>query len=336
MRIEIASFTQTGYALGEKLQAALQGMGDTAELTRCGEDVSVYDWVSRHFNQVEALVFVGAVGIAVRAVAPHLRSKLTDPAVVVLDERAGFAIPLLSGHVGGANRLAQRLSHITGAVPVVTTATDLHGAWAVDSWAKSQRLCIANPSRIKAVSSKILEGNPVSLYSEMLVVGHFPPPVFLAEETESCDVYIGIHLPPGDALHLVPSVAVLGVGCKKGIPADVIEMRYQRLLKEHNLHPAAIRKVCTINMKQHEPGLVEFCKNHGLPLEVFSLEQLEKVEGCFCASEFVRRTTGVDNVCERSAVLGSAGRLAVPKTAGEGVTMAIAVGEFSLEFEVKE
>ena len=94
------------------------------------------------FAQSDALVFVGAVGIAVRAIAPHCRSKATDPAVVVLDECGRFAIPLLSGHLGGANDLARRLAKACGAVPVITTATDANGVFAVDEWAKHQHcLC---------------------------------------------------------------------------------------------------------------------------------------------------------------------------------------------------
>ena len=128
------AFTSKGLALARKLAAAQPG-----DVARSGENgVTLANWTAAQFAQSDAIVFVGAVGIAVRAIAPHCRSKATDPAVVVLDECGRFAIPLLSGHLGGANDLARRLAKAYGAVPVITTATDANGVFAVDEWAKHQ------------------------------------------------------------------------------------------------------------------------------------------------------------------------------------------------------
>ena len=118
------AFTAKGEALAHRLAEALPG-----SVSRCGGDVTLKGWTAEHFAQDEALIFVGAVGIAVRAIAPHCRSKAADPAVVVLDEGGRFAIPLLSGHLGGANELAQRLAAVCHAVPVITTATDGRGVF---------------------------------------------------------------------------------------------------------------------------------------------------------------------------------------------------------------
>ena len=139
------AFTSKGLALARKLAAAQPGA-----VARCGENgVTLANWTAAQFAQSDAIVFVGAVGIAVRAIAPHCRSKATDPAVVVLDECGRFAIPLLSGHLGGANNLARRLAKACGAVPVITTATDANGVFAVDEWAKHQHCLVAEPARIK-------------------------------------------------------------------------------------------------------------------------------------------------------------------------------------------
>ena len=116
------AFTAKGEALAHRLAEALPG-----SVSRCGGDVTLKDWTAEHFAQDEALIFVGAVGIAVRAIAPHCRSKAADPAVVVVDEGGNFAVPLLSGHLGGANALARALAKACGAVPVITTATDVNG-----------------------------------------------------------------------------------------------------------------------------------------------------------------------------------------------------------------
>lgn len=131
------AFTARGLALAQQLAAACPG-----SVTRGGADgVRLTDWTAAQFAQSDALIFVGAAGIAVRAIAPHCRSKAADPAVVVLDEGGRFAIPLLSGHLGGANELAQRLAAVCHAVPVITTATDGRGVFAVDEWAKRQNWC---------------------------------------------------------------------------------------------------------------------------------------------------------------------------------------------------
>ena len=127
------AFTAKGEALARRLAEALPG-----SVSRCGGDVTLKGWTAEHFAQDEALIFVGAVGIAVRAIAPHCKSKTTDPAVVVVDECGRFAVPILSGHLGGANDLARAIAAVCGAVPVITTATDANGLFAVDEWAKAQ------------------------------------------------------------------------------------------------------------------------------------------------------------------------------------------------------
>ena len=129
-------------------------------------------------------------------------------------------------------------------------------------------------------------------------------------------------------LKIIPRIAVLGVGCKRNAGQAAIEKAFRAICAEANLDEAAVGLVCSIDRKADEPGLLEFCKAHGLPFETYTAEQLRQAEGSFCSSAFVRETTGVDNVCERSAVLGSGGTLYVKKHAGSGVTMAVALRPF--------
>ena len=166
------AFTDTGLALARRLADALPGSVD-----RCGSGgVSLAGWTALQFAQSDALVFVGAVGIAVRAIAPHCRSKASDPAVVVLDECGRFAVPVLSGHLGGANDLARALAAVCGAVPVITTATDAHGIFAVDEWAKHQNCTVLEAERIKHVSSKLLAGQSVRIMHGLLPKPILPLP----------------------------------------------------------------------------------------------------------------------------------------------------------------
>lgn len=157
------------------------------------------------FAQNDALIFVGAAGIAVRAIAPHCRSKAADPAVVVLDEGGKFAIPLLSGHLGGANELAQRLAAVCHAVPVITTATDGRGVFAVDEWAKRQNCAVAEPERIRYVSGALLAGQSVCYAADWAVSGTPPAGVEPAAAADRADFALTL-TPTGEALHLIPAL----------------------------------------------------------------------------------------------------------------------------------
>ena len=164
------AFTETGLKLAESLAFSHPG-----SISRGGKNgVKLSDWTAENFQKSDALIFIGAVGIAVRAIAPHCKSKATDPAVIVLDERGRFSIPILSGHLGGANDLAKKLASICGAVPVITTATDVEGVFAVDEWAKAQNCHVLEPERIKTVSSTLLAGKVVYYDSQWKIKPIFP------------------------------------------------------------------------------------------------------------------------------------------------------------------
>lgn len=318
------TFTDRGQTLAERLSQALGG-----QVSRFTPGFSMENWTAEGFQNREDLVFIGAVGIAVRAIAPHVRSKVTDPAVVAVDESGTFAVPVLSGHLGGANDLARHIAAVCGAIPVVTTATDCRGVFAVDEWTKRQNCTIMNPERIKVVSGKLLAGQTLVCCSDFPVEGEPPKGVKLAQNGP-CDIRLS--MTPGekaDALWAVPRIGVLGVGCRKGTPQERIEALFQALLSSTGIPTQAIIKVCSLDLKAQEPGLLAFCAAHGWPLETFSAQELNQVQGEFSGSAFVEQTVGVDNVCERSAVLGSGGKLLCKKIAGNGVTMALALTDYT-------
>jgi len=313
------AFTDTGLALARRLADALPGSVD-----RCGSGgVSLAGWTALQFAQSDALVFVGAVGIAVRAIAPHCRSKASDPAVVVLDECGRFAVPVLSGHLGGANNLARALAAVCGAVPVITTATDAHGIFAVDEWAKHQNCTVLEAERIKHVSSKLLAGQSVRFAAEFSVQGTPPAGVDPARTPAEADFALTLS-PAGDALHLVPRIGVLGIGCRRGTCAEQLEAAFADFCARHSLAPACIAAAASIDLKADEAGLLAFCRAQGWPITFYSAEQLRALSGPFTPSPFVQSVTGVDNVCERAAVLASGGCIRIPKQAGGGVTFALA------------
>ena len=346
--VRLMAFTDAGHALAGKVAAGL-GL-DAGAVMRCGEPLGLRAWTEAGFAEgADALVFVGATGIAVRAVAPHLVSKACDPAVVVVDEGGRFAIPLVSGHLGGANALALRIAELAGATPVITTATDVRGVFAVDSWARAQGCAVANPERIKAVSGALLAGKTVTVRSRWPIAGAVPPGVrLLADAGEPPDVEVGLGQPVHEAcasekphdtqgfsaevegpLLVVPRVVVAGIGCRRGVACEAIDQAVDQVLREVGVSWLALRSVASIDIKRNEAGLRAFCEKHGLPFEVFSAAELEAVEGTFAGSEFVRSVAGVDNVCERAAVRASGGELLAPKRALGGVTVALAVAPFA-------
>ena len=326
MRIAAIAFTDCGMALGKKLQEKVEGL----TLSRC-EKGGLAQWTEQAFGENDALVFIGAAGIAVRAIAPHVRTKVHDPAVVVMDELGTFAIPILSGHLGGANELAAALAGYVDALPVITTATDVHGMFAVDSWARSQGLTVANPQRIKWISARLLAGETIRLKSLYPIAGDLPAHVEMAEE--DYDVLVS-HRSRGraEALRLVPRIVTVGIGCRRGTDEAAIEEAVMASLSKNGCHAAAVEAVATIDLKADEPGLLAFCRKYDLPLYTYSADELASVPGTFTGSAFVKKTTGVDNVCERAAVCFSGGRLLTKKEAGNGVTVALAIREPELRF----
>lgn len=335
MNAAVIAFSERGGVLGERLVAWFIQRGDTADLARCQEG-GLAAWTQAHFDY-DALIFIGSCGIAVRAVAPFLASKTSDPAVVVIDELASFAVSLLSGHIGGANDLAIELARLLGATPVVTTATDVNGVFAVDAWAAKHSLKIANPERIKGIAARQLTGETIGVESLFPVTGRLPEG--LARCDKDGDVLITYRTRGHEkALRLIPPVVTLGVGCKKGISEETLEQAFAQILKKADCDPLAVVRVCSIDLKTEEPGILEFCRRHGLPYRTFTPQELEAVPGTYAASPFVQQVTGVDNVCERSAVLGSGtgGRLLAKKNAINGVTMALAISSYTICFDEED
>ena len=324
MTVSVIAFTRRGAALGRKLAATLGGT--LAAPARFAADVgaepvaSLADWTAERWKLADALLFVGAAGIAVRAIAPYVRDKFTDPAVVCVDEAGRFAVPLLSGHVGGANELALRVAVLTGGQAAVSTATDVNGLFAVDVWAGEHGLAITDRTLAKEVSAALLEGRVVGFASDF---GH-PCPEGLTEGPAELGVWITDRTGEGPfprALRLAPRSLILGIGCRRGTAQAAIEALASAALAGYE--PKSVAAAATIDLKQDEPGLLAFCAAHHLPLRTFSAGELAAAEGDFTPSDFVKSITGVDNVCERAAA-AAGGRIIVPKQAKNGVTAAVA------------
>ena len=285
--------------------------------------VSSSEWAKRGFERADALIFCCAAGIAVRAIAPYVCDKTKDPAVIVCDEHGKYVIPILSGHIGGANELARQIAEITGGQAVITTATDINGLFAVDVFAKKNNLKITDMHLAKEVSAALLRGEKVGFYSDIPFEGELP------KGLTQDKAYLGIAVTARDispyerTLRLVPKRYAVGMGCKRGKSADELENFLLRTLKNCGISTDEIRAIASIDIKADEQGLIELAKRLNVPFITYSADELNSVEGDFSESAFVESTTGTSCVCERAAALASGGIPVICKTAEDGKTLAV-------------
>lgn len=353
-KVRIYSFTKTGGYLAEELCEKLNAAGYVCEgytVSRFAEHCGVKELTKGWKEELgtvwgsEALVFIGAAGIAVRTVAPFVKDKFTDSAVIVLDETGEFVIPLLSGHVGGAVELASRLADYTGGTAVITTATDVQKKFAVDVFAKENGLILTSREHAKKISAGILEKEKTGIFSEFPVSGDIPQELTLCkneEELETCrgKIVICTRMPekeiPG-ALYLLPRSLYVGMGCRKGSAGNILSRELSNILRQHGFLPQQICAIGSIDLKKEEPGLLELAESLGVGFCTFSAEELKKISTVSASSEFVRRITGVDNVCERAAKkMCPNGQLVQEKICLDQCTIAIVCRECVIKFGKKE
>ena len=325
LRAAIFCFSDRGTALAERIAGLFPG----ARTIRPRGDLAAR--TVECFRECDALIFVGAAGIAVRAIAPHVAAKTADPAVIVADDCGRHVVSLLSGHIGGANRLTRQIAARIGAEPVVTTATDVNRRFSIDEWAARRGLSIESMDAAKRFSAEILRRD-LPLTGDFPVDGPLPAGVFPGAEG---DVGAAISCyrkhPFAETVLLSPRIVHLGIGCKRGASAEAIAAAVDGL----NLAPGAIVRAASIDVKAREPGLLAFCRARGLEVNFYSAAELSAAEGTFTPSEFVKKTVGVDNVCERAAAVsaGSGAKIFIRKTRGDGVTVAAAMQDWRISFE---
>ena len=339
MKAVVFAFTERGKAAARRVRSYMETQGfDVAfaaperlsDLVFPAYAGSLPAYTGTVFES-DALVFVGATGIAVRAIAPHVASKRSDPAVISLDEAGQFVIPILSGHIGGANRLARGLAAFMGAVPVITTATDVNGRFSVDTWATERGMVIGLMALAKRVSAEILRRD-IPFWSDAKRPAALPEGLVWSDAGElGICVSVRDLRPFENTLQLVPKALSVGIGCRRGTPKEAIDAAIERVFSEHRLKTEAVTGAASIDVKSDEAGLLDCCHARGWPIAFYSADQLNAIEGNFTQSAFVQHTVGVDNVCERAAA-ASGGSIIVPKTALNGVTVAVAELKWGIEF----
>ncbi len=345
-------FTKSEGGTGRK-SASLSGFEEKSEIVAPGaggserviesENSGEYEMAERAETAgterpCDVIIFVGATGIAVRAIAPFIRGKAVDPAVLVIDEAGRYVIALLSGHLGGANALARTAASLIEAEPIITTATDAESAFAVDTFAKENGFLLTDLRKAKEVSAKVLRGEKLRIYSDIPMERLVQRParheaeLVPAQDIDRADIIISYRatlLNQGTGLHLVAKRVHVGLGARKGVTQAEVAAAVATCLEDAGIDPRAVVALASIDLKKQEAGILAYSYESGVPFVTYTAEELRTAEGAFAGSSFVQSVTGVANVCERAAAY-AAGRsghaeVLVHKTIHGNVTTAVAV-----------
>ena len=285
------------------------------------------DNVRECFDSYETLVFVMASGIVIRTIAPLIKSKTTDPAVILVSQDGCYAISLLSGHLGGANEETKRIAEFIGAQAVITTATDVQNVVSFDVFAKKNNLAIENIDNLKYISSSLLDGNSIDLISDIRITGVPEYINFSGKYENEYAVCISDRIADRSfhkkVLFLRPKDIVIGIGCKKNISADYLDSCFHNFLENNRLSIHSVKCISTIELKKNEPALLELGRKYNLELRIADLNDIEEHASRLEQSEFVMKVTGVPSVAEGSAyIISEKGEKIQGKTKFSGITMA--------------
>lgn len=297
------------------------------------------------FQSYKGLIIIISLGAVIRMIAPLLKDKKIDPAVVVIDDKAEHVISVLSGHIGGANELTKEVAAILGARPVVTTASDVQQTIAVDLFGKRFGWTWESAEKLTPVSAAVVNEEPVAVVQESgekswwqydrplpANIRTYPSiDAALAESPAAALVVTHRNLSDEESqiLHngvlYRPKVIVLGMGCNRGTSSEEIEEVIGTTLHELNFSRKSVKAVCTIDLKKDEQGLLDVVKKYGWEFVYYSPEQLNTVS-MQQPSDTVFQYTGAYGVSEPAALLYSgAEKLELVKKKSGNVTISVAV-----------
>ncbi len=292
------------------------------------------------FESARGLICIMAAGIVVRLLAPHLKGKADDPAVVVMDEAGQFAVSLLSGHLGGANDLARQVGQALGAQPVITTATDVNGLAAWDDVARREQMTVEPLANIRRLNSLLLQREPIALVDRRQRINHYFTPASgvmlvknFAEALQSKyagRVFVTHRCFTGmdsqdNLLLLRPRDLVVGIGCNRDTSAAEIAATVTAEMSAAYLAEKSIAAIATIADKRDEPGLVEYAQQIGVPLLFFSAEELNRIPAPAPPSPHALAAVGAKGVAEPAALRASGSQtLLIKKKKRGNVTLAVA------------
>ena len=330
MKIAIIQISEAGKPVADRLIKALAA----CHVRR--------DAIATNWKKFDAFVFIGAMGICVRTIAPFVKDKHEDPAVVCIDTLGTNVISVLSGHIGGANDLTRDIAALLGAHEVITTQSDNAGLWALDTFAERFNWAIASDDDMNECIFAFVNRQPTALLMDIRDEGTdylektLPEHVTVVKSLEEVDprkfklvilvTPYNLCVPYGVLeLHFVPMIAALGFGLASH-PDDYEDIydEIDEAMSQIGVLPC-YKRYCTIDVKQDEEFCAMLVDDLGEELVFYTAEELAKVE-VPNPSKTVQKHVGTPSVCEAAAILGSNnGKLIVPKVKGRNWTAALAI-----------
>lgn len=318
-RIAIITVTKNGVVLAKKIKDREENI-DIYTMKKFSEEGlfeienSLAETVGNIFKKYYGIIFITAMGIAVRVISPYIQKKDIDPCILVVDENGNFIIPILSGHLGGGNELASEIAKKIKALPLITTSSDISGKIAVDTLATKINGRLKDLESAKKVTSLIVAGEKVQIKVPENISDENPSGVILVSNRENIEI-----------TQIIPKNIVIGIGCKKGSSKEKIIFAIKDILKELNISYKAIRVIGTVDIKKDEIGIIESAKYFDVPLKIIQRDEIKKIQDRFEKSEFVEKTIGVTSVSAPCSVLSSEknGKLLVEKKIYEGITLSV-------------
>ncbi|WP_315111688.1 cobalt-precorrin 5A hydrolase [Clostridium intestinale] len=321
--IYILSVSSLGDILGEKLSKNFSSVYFSKDKIK---EFGLNEITKEAMDKAKGIIFISSTGIAVRAIATYLKGKTIDPGVVVVDAKGEYAISLLSGHLGGGNELAIKVSEILKAMPIITTATDSLGVKAPDMIAKENNLLISDIKKAKDISAFLIEGKKVVFEDEDKIIALPKGYIECTEGSENLPkVKVTNKISGSEALVLVRKNLILGIGCRKDVPKEKMLDFISESLKEYGYREDSVLKISTIDLKEKEEAILNISQVFSVPLEIHSRGEVRKIEHLFKCSDFVRKSIGVGAVAEPCVYL-SGGEIVVERISKEGMTLCIGEG----------
>lgn len=331
MKSSIISVTMQGDIIAEIIQKKFDADLFSKKKSNVFDLNSITKYCMENYN---AIIFIASTGIAVRGIAPYIKRKDIDPAVIVIDCSAKYVISLLSGHLGGANELAVNIASIIGALPIITTASDNLGFAAPDMIAKNNNLEIEDLTKCKNIASMLVEGKQIGFIDDEDLIkcpkGYVKVTrgqleqlqgVIYITNKENLDQF-NISTDEVVRLKLIRKDIILGVGCRKNYDPDVMLKQVKEILSENNLDIRSVRCISTVELKKNEIAINMLSKALKCNIDIWQINDIKQVQAKYKGSDFVEKTIGVRAVCEPCVQL-SGGKLLTQKICINGMTLCI-------------
>ncbi len=329
MKVAVIALTEDGVKIGEKLKQQL------AESELASKEFSSLNrLVGPLFEDYDGLVFIMSLETVVRVIAPYIKDKRNDPAVVTVDETAKQAISTLSGHLGGANALAREVAEIIGAEPIITNASNCKKKLSFDLLAQRLNSVLTPFKNLKLANAALVNNKPVNIFSDLELDFKLPEAVklFPLEKLTAGELRVGFPVIISKQkinlkqpyLQLVPQNIIVGIGCRRGVPVDLISAALNSALGRLNFRLESIKALATVDLKEDEVGIRQLAQRLEVPVEIVSRAEIKTVEFDHSSSEFEKEKIGAGGVCELVAMISAQNpELKLKKQILDGVTIAV-------------